>query len=145
VLEKTPESPLDFIGLHIHWKDWCWSWSSSILAIGCKQTTHWKSPWCWERLRAEGEEGIRGWDSWMASPMQWTWTWANSGDAEGQGGLLCYSTRSLKQLDMTGWLNNNLGHLQQTHSQYNTQWWKAESLPTKFRNKRCPPYLFYSA
>ena len=37
-----------------------------------------KSPWCWERLRAEGEQGIRGWDGWMASPMQWTWTWANS-------------------------------------------------------------------
>ena len=36
-----------------------------------------KSPWCWERLRAEGEEGIRGWDGWMASTMQWTWTWAN--------------------------------------------------------------------
>ena len=36
-----------------------------------------KSPWCWERLRAEGEEGIRGWDGWMASTMQWTWTWTN--------------------------------------------------------------------
>ena len=39
--------------------------------------THGKSPWCWERLRAEGEEGVRGWDGWMASLMQWTWTWAN--------------------------------------------------------------------
>ena len=38
---------------------------------------HWKSPWCWKRLKAEGEEGTRGWDSWMASPMQWTWSWAN--------------------------------------------------------------------
>ena len=37
-----------------------------------------KTPWCWERLRAEGEEGARGWDSWMASLMQWIWTWANS-------------------------------------------------------------------
>ena len=34
-----------------------------------------KSPWCWERLRAEGEEGIRWWDGWMASLMQWTRTW----------------------------------------------------------------------
>ena len=34
--------------------------------------------WCWERLKAEGEEGDRGWDGWMASPTQWTWTWANS-------------------------------------------------------------------
>ena len=40
--------------------------------------THWKSPWCWERLRVEAEEDIRGWDGWMASLMQWTWTWANS-------------------------------------------------------------------
>ena len=30
-------------------------------------TTHWKSLWCWEKLRAEGEEGVRGWDGWMAS------------------------------------------------------------------------------
>ena len=31
-----------------------------------------KSPWCSEGLRAEGEEGIRGWDGWMESLMQWT-------------------------------------------------------------------------
>ena len=31
-----------------------------------------------ERLRAEGEEGARGWDGWVASPRQWTWIWANS-------------------------------------------------------------------
>ena len=31
----------------------------------------------WERLRAEGKEGIRGWDGWMASSIQWMWTWAN--------------------------------------------------------------------
>ena len=24
------------------------------------------------------KSGDRGWDTWMASPMQWTWTWANS-------------------------------------------------------------------
>ena len=27
---------------------------------------------CWERLRAEGEEGMRGSDGWMASLMPWT-------------------------------------------------------------------------
>ena len=71
--------------LNTHWKDWCWSWSSSILVTWCEQPTLWKSPWCWERLRAEGEEGIRGWDGWMASPMQWTWTWANFGRWGGTG------------------------------------------------------------
>ena len=35
-------------------------------------------PWCWERLRA-GEGVSRGWDGWMASLIQWTWVWANSG------------------------------------------------------------------
>ena len=56
------------------------SWSSNTLAIWCKQLTHWKRPWCWETLKAEREEGDRGWDGWMASPIQWTWTWANSGN-----------------------------------------------------------------
>ena len=42
--------------------------------------THWKRPWCWERLRAGGEGDDRGWDGWMASPTQWTWVLVNSGD-----------------------------------------------------------------
>ena len=50
------------------WKNWCWIWNSSILVMLCEQPTHWKSPWCWERLRA-GEEGVREWDGWMSSPM----------------------------------------------------------------------------
>ena len=29
--------------------------------------------------KIEGEEGGRGWDGWIASSIQWTWTWANSG------------------------------------------------------------------
>ena len=51
--------------LNIHWKDWCWSWNSTTLATWCKELTHWKRSWCWERLRA-GEEDDRGWDGWMA-------------------------------------------------------------------------------
>ena len=45
-----------------------------------KNLTHWKRPWCWERLRAGGEGDDRGWDGWMASPMQWTWVWVSSGN-----------------------------------------------------------------
>ena len=30
-----------------------------------------------ERLKAGGEGDNRGWDSWMASPTQWTWVWAS--------------------------------------------------------------------
>ena len=36
-------------------------------------------PQRWERLRAKGEGGGRGWDGWMASLTRWTWVWASSG------------------------------------------------------------------
>ena len=39
--------------LNIHWKDCCWR--SNPLATWCEQPTHWKRPWCWERLKAKGE------------------------------------------------------------------------------------------
>ena len=65
--------------LNIHWKDWCWSWNSKTLATWCQKPTHWKRPWCWERLRVGGEGDDRGWDGWMASPTQWTWVWVSSG------------------------------------------------------------------
>ena len=45
----------------------------------CEELTHWKRPWCWERLKAGGEGDGRGWDGWMASATQWTWVWASSG------------------------------------------------------------------
>ena len=89
VLEKTLESPLDskeirpvnpkwnqpwiFIG-----RTWCWSWSSNTLATWCKEPTHWKRPWFWERSKAGGEGDDRM-DSWMALLTQRTWIWANSG------------------------------------------------------------------
>ena len=43
-----------------YWKNWCWSWSSNILATWCREPTHWKRPWCWERLKAKEDEGGRG-------------------------------------------------------------------------------------
>ena len=64
--------------LNVHWKDWCWSWDSNTLATWCEELTHWKRPWCWERLKAEGEGDNRGWDGWMALPTRWTWVSASS-------------------------------------------------------------------
>ena len=73
--------PLDLI--------WCWecrretwslpSWNSNTLATWCEELTHWKRPWCWERLRAGREGDDRGWDDWMTSSTQWTWVWVDSG------------------------------------------------------------------
>ena len=64
--------------LNIHWKDWCWSWNPNTLSTWCKGPSHWKRPWCWERLTA-GEGDDREWDGWMASLTQWTWVWTDSG------------------------------------------------------------------
>ena len=66
--------------LNIHWKDWCWSWNTNTLATWCEELTHWKRPWCWERLKAGGEGDDRGRDGWMTSPTWWTWVWASSGN-----------------------------------------------------------------
>ena len=90
VLEKTLENPLNSKGIQpVHPKayqswifigrtDWCWSWNSNTLATWCNKLTHWKRPWCWERLKAGGEGDDRRWDDWMASPTQWTWVWVSS-------------------------------------------------------------------
>ena len=61
---------------------------SSSLSLDIGRTilmSHWKRHWCWKRLRAEGRGGIRGWDGWTVSWMQWRWTWANSGRWWGTG------------------------------------------------------------
>ena len=55
-LQGDPTSPSSRRSvLGVHWKDWGWSWNSNTLATSCEELTHWKRPWCWERLRA-GEE-----------------------------------------------------------------------------------------
>ena len=47
-----------------------YSWGGLILKLKLQyfghlmwKLTRWKRPWCWERLRARGEGGDRGWDS----------------------------------------------------------------------------------
>ena len=90
MLEKTLESPLNAKEIQpVHPKgnqSWIFigrtnaeAETPKILVTWCKELTHWKRPWCWERLKAGGEGDDRGWDGWMASPTQWTWVWVNSG------------------------------------------------------------------
>ena len=74
---RSNQSILKELNLHTHWKDWCWS--CNTLATWWEESTHWKRPWCWERMRAGGEGGDRGQNGWMASLTQWISVWANSG------------------------------------------------------------------
>ena len=59
-LQGDPTSPsYRRSDLNVHWKDWCWSWNPNSLAACCEELTHLKKPWCWERLKAEGERDDR--------------------------------------------------------------------------------------
>ena len=91
VLEKTLESPLDSKEIQpVHPKGnqpWIFIGRTNVeaetpilLATWCEELTHLKRLWCWERLKAEGEGGNRGWDGCIVSLTQWTWVWVNSGD-----------------------------------------------------------------
>ena len=77
---SSPECPLEGLMLKL---------KLQYLATWFKELTHWKRPWCWKRLKA-GEGDDRGWDGWMASPTQWTWVWASSGNWwwTGKSGML---------------------------------------------------------
>ena len=88
VLEKTLESPLDCKEIRpVNPKgnqSWIFFGRTDIEAEtpilwppDCKEPTHLKRPWGWERLKV-GEGDDRGWDGWMASPTQWTWVWVSS-------------------------------------------------------------------
>ena len=68
--EISPEYSLEGLMLKVN---------SSTLATWCKELTHLKRLWYWERLKAGGEGDDRGWDGWMVSLTQWTWVWVSSG------------------------------------------------------------------
>ena len=116
VLEKTLESPLDCKEIQpVHPKgdqSWIFIGRTDVEAEtpilwppDAKNLTHWKRPWCWDRLKAGGEGDDRGWDGWMASPTWWMWVWASSMSWCGQGGLVCCSPWGHKESGTTEWVN----------------------------------------
>ena len=111
VLEKTLENPLDSKEIQpVHPKDnQSWVFTGRMLKLKvqywCKEQTHLKRSWCWERLKA-GEGDDRGWDGWMASPTQWTWVWVK-GVGNGEGGLACCNSWGHKKSDTTERLELN--------------------------------------
>ena len=85
--------------LNIHWKDWCWSRSFNTLATWYEELTHWKRPWCWERLRAGGEGGQQRmrWLDGIINSMNMSLRKAlEVGD--GQGSLACCSPWKLQRV-----------------------------------------------
>ena len=82
-----------------------WSWSSNTLATWCEELTHWKRPWCWERLAQEEkgttEDDMVGWHH-RLDGHGFGWT---LGVGDGQGGLACCASWGRKELDTTEQLN----------------------------------------
>ena len=85
----------------VHWKDQSWSWNSNNLATLCKELTHWKRPWCWERLKA-GKEGTTE-DEMVGGHHQLNehGFGCTLGVGDGQGGLVCCGSWGRKQSEMT--------------------------------------------
>ena len=77
------------------------------LATWNKEMTHWKRPWCFERLKAGGEGDAQGGEGWMVSLTQWTWFWTRSRRwwRTGKPGML--QSMAYKKSDTTEQLNNS--------------------------------------
>ena len=97
--------------LNIHWKDWCWTWISSMLAPWCKELIG-KDPDSGKDWRQEEkgmiEDEMIGWHHWLDG---YEFEQA-PGVGDGQGGLACCSPCGHKELDMTEQLNwTGLNHV----------------------------------
>ena len=117
VLEKTLKSPLDCKEIKplnpkgnqpwifIHWKDWCWNWSSNTSATWCEESTHWKDSDAGQDWRKEEkgttEDEMVGWHHWLSEFEQ------TLGDSEGQESVACCSPWGPTELDTTEQLTNN--------------------------------------
>ena len=93
------------ISLNVHWKDWCWSWSSNTLTTRYEGLTHWKRSDAGKDWR-QNEKGMKR--------MRWLDGIIESMDmslskllefTQGQGSLACHSPWAHKELDRTKQLN----------------------------------------
>ena len=118
LLEKTLESPLDTrrsnlsmlkrkSTLNNHWKDWCWTWSSIILATWYGSPLIGKDPdagkdWGQEEKGTTDDETVEWHYQFNGYKFEQT-----PGDSEGQGSLGCCSPWGCKESDTAEPLNSN--------------------------------------
>ena len=123
VLEKTLESPLDckeIQPVHPKGNQSCIFFgrtdaeteTPNTLATWCEEMTHWKRPWCWERLKAGGKGTTEDEMVGLHHQLYGREFEQAQGVGDGQGGLACYSPWGLKESDTTeqlNWTESKLG------------------------------------
>ena len=93
--------------LNVHWKNWCWSWSSSTLAICCEMK-NWLTEedsdagknWRQEE-KGTTEDEMDGWHHWLDGHE----FEQILGVGDGQRSLVCCSPWGCKELNTTEQLN----------------------------------------
>ena len=95
--------------LNIHWKDWCWSWTSVLWPPDAKNRLSGKDPDAgkdWRRKeKGMTEDEMVGWHHQFNRYEFEQTLW----DDEGQGGLASCSPWSCKESDLTESLSSNKG------------------------------------
>ena len=106
-LQGDPTSPSQRKSvLNIHWKDWCWSWSSNTLTTWWEEQTHWKNPDAgqhWRKEEGMAEDEKVGWQHWLdghefEQARRWWWT--------GKPGVLQYMG-SQSWIQLSAWMELN--------------------------------------
>ena len=99
--------------LNIHYKDWCCS--SNTLTTWCKVPTHWKRPWCQQRLKAKkraAEDEMVRWHYWLSGHE----SEQAPRDSRGQRSLACSSSWGHKELVTAKQLNTHTHTHTHTHT-----------------------------
>ena len=103
--------------LNIHWKGWCWSWSSNSLAIWCEELTHGKDTDAGKDRKQEEkgmtEDEMVGWHHWLNGHK----SEQASGVGDGQGSLVVLQSIGLQSwtwlsdwTELMLWLNFHAIH-----------------------------------
>jgi len=153
-LEKTPESPLDSKDIRqsiLRGMNTEYSLQGLMLKLKLQYFGHLmqtddslEKSLIWGKIEGR-KRRVHYRMRWMASPMQWIWTWANSERCEGQEGLVCYCPWGGKESDMTRQLNSNknngllnpLGHKPGWETTLQGGWDRRHSFPPS--PKHVPP------